>query len=147
RLLLLGDRSLHGGRPAAVLPGGRVRWVCQGIAPPRGTSQAVTDRAPRLPAAAPPGPGRMCGRRAGEGEVVARASGTPAQRSVTGPAGPGSRGLLNRRELLAGLLLVPPAMAGCALGGAGEPSGPDPLVALAEAARADAALAAAAIAA
>ena len=49
--------------------------------------------------------------------------------------------------MLAGLLLVPPALAGCSLGAASGADGPDPLIALADAARADAALAAAAIAA
>jgi HAMP domain-containing protein len=49
--------------------------------------------------------------------------------------------------VLAGLLLLPPAAAGCALGRASGPTEPDPLVALADAARADAALAAAAVAA
>jgi hypothetical protein len=53
---------------------------------------------------------------------------------------------LSRRRVLAGLLLLPPAVAGCALGSS-APDGPDPLIALADAARADAALAAAAIAA
>ena len=42
---------------------------------------------------------------------------------------------------------LPPAVAGCALGGPPGPSRADPLIALADAARADAALAAAAIAA
>jgi hypothetical protein len=77
---------------------------------------------------------------------VTGASGTPAEPSVAGPAGPGSRVVLSRRRLLAGLLFVPPAMAGCSLADAAGPTGPDPLVALADAARADAALAAAAIA-
>ncbi len=57
-------------------------------------------------------------------------------------AAPGSR--LTRRRLLVGLLLIPPAVSGCAL----DPSTrqpPDPLIALAAAARADAALATAAI--
>ncbi|GAA5130550.1 hypothetical protein [Pseudonocardia adelaidensis] len=53
----------------------------------------------------------------------------------------------SRRRVLAGLLLLPPAVAGCSLGRATGPSGPDPLIALADAARADAALAAAAVAA
>ncbi len=53
----------------------------------------------------------------------------------------------SRRRVLAGLLLLPPAVAGCALGRAGGPTGPDPLIALADAARADAALAAVAVAA
>jgi hypothetical protein len=47
--------------------------------------------------------------------------------------------------VLAGLLLLPPVVAGCALGR--TPTGPDPLIALADAARADAALATAAVAA
>jgi hypothetical protein len=54
---------------------------------------------------------------------------------------------LSRRRVLAGLLLLPPAVAGCALGRAAGPTEPDPLIALADAARADAALAAAAVAA
>ncbi|HYH33332.1 MAG TPA: hypothetical protein VD903_23415 [Pseudonocardia sp.] len=53
----------------------------------------------------------------------------------------------SRRRLLAGLLLVPPALAGCSLGTASGRDEPDPLIALADAARADAALAAAAVAA
>jgi hypothetical protein len=53
----------------------------------------------------------------------------------------------SRRRVLAGLLLLPPAVAGCALGRAAGPDAPDPLIALADAARADAALAAAAVAA
>jgi hypothetical protein len=53
----------------------------------------------------------------------------------------------SRRRVLAGLLLLPPAVAGCALGRAAGPTEPDPLIALADAARADAALAAAAVAA
>jgi hypothetical protein len=56
-------------------------------------------------------------------------------------------GALSRRRVLAGLLLLPPAVAGCALGRAAGPTGPDPLIALADAARADAALATAAVAA
>ncbi|TQM44287.1 hypothetical protein [Pseudonocardia cypriaca] len=55
--------------------------------------------------------------------------------------------VLSRRRVLAGLLLLPPAVAGCALGRAAGPAEPDPLIALADAARADAALAAAAVAA
>lgn len=51
-----------------------------------------------------------------------------------------------RRRVLAGALLLAPALAGCSLGG-GADDPPDPLIALADAARADAALAAAAIAA
>lgn len=52
---------------------------------------------------------------------------------------------LSRRRLLATMVLVPPALAACSVGGAARPDGPDPLVALAAAARRDAALAAAAI--
>ena len=52
-----------------------------------------------------------------------------------------------RRRALAGLLLIPPALSGCALGAAGPQRPADPLIALADAARTDAALAAAAIAA
>lgn len=48
---------------------------------------------------------------------------------------------LTRRRVLAGALLAVPAVAGCSLGGADDP--PDPLIALADAARSDAALAAA----
>lgn len=55
--------------------------------------------------------------------------------------------VLSRRRLLGGLLLVPPAVAGCAWFGPVQDAGPDPLIALADAARADATLAAAAIAA
>ena len=50
-----------------------------------------------------------------------------------------------RRRLLTALLLVPPALAACAPSRSAQADGPDPLVALAEAARADAALAAAVI--
>lgn len=49
--------------------------------------------------------------------------------------------------MLAGLLFLPPALAGCGLGGGSGSDEPDPLIALADAARADAALAAAAVAA
>jgi hypothetical protein len=49
---------------------------------------------------------------------------------------------LSRRQVLAGLLLLPPAVAGCGLVTASGPTEPDPLIALADAARADAALAA-----
>lgn len=56
-------------------------------------------------------------------------------------------GSVSRRRVLAGLLLLPPAVAGCGLGGASGADEPDPLIALADAARADAALAAAAVAA
>lgn len=52
-----------------------------------------------------------------------------------------------RRRVLAGALLAVPALAGCSLTGGGADEPPDPLIALADAARADAALAAAAIAA
>lgn len=58
-----------------------------------------------------------------------------------------SRAAWSRRRVLAGLLLLPPAVAGCALGRTAGPTEPDPLIALADAARADAALAAAAVAA
>jgi hypothetical protein len=61
--------------------------------------------------------------------------------------GAGPRTTWTRRRVLAGLLLLPPAVAGCSLGGSSRPTGPDPLIALAVAARADAALAAAAVAA
>ena len=54
-------------------------------------------------------------------------------------------GAVSRRRVLAGLLLLPPAVAGCALGRAAGPTEPDPLIALADAARADAALARAAV--
>jgi len=78
---------------------------------------------------------------------VAGASRTAADPPVPGhSAGPSPRGPLSRRRMLAGLLLVPPALAGCSLGRASDPTGPDPLIALADAARADAALAAAAMA-
>jgi hypothetical protein len=50
-----------------------------------------------------------------------------------------------RRRALVGLLLIPPALSGCALGGATARRPPDPLIALADAARADAVLATAAI--
>jgi hypothetical protein len=59
----------------------------------------------------------------------------------------GGAGRIARRQVLAGLLLLPPAVAGCSLGPASGPTEPDPLIALAAAARADAALAAAAVAA
>ncbi|GAA1318440.1 hypothetical protein [Pseudonocardia xinjiangensis] len=62
------------------------------------------------------------------------------------PSGPASVPGISRRRVLAGLLLLPPALAGCSIG-AGAGDGPDPLIALAEAARSDAALAAAAVAA
>lgn len=52
---------------------------------------------------------------------------------------------LSRRRVLAALALAPMAVAGCAL--ERTPDGPDPLLALADAARADAALAAAVVAA
>ena len=60
------------------------------------------------------------------------------------PTAPGSG--ISRRRALAGLLLIPPAVSGCALGRPGSPRPVDPLLALADAARADAALATAAIA-
>jgi hypothetical protein len=60
---------------------------------------------------------------------------------VVGAPGPG----IPRRRILVGLLLVPPAVSGCALGAASRPRAIDPLIALADAARADAALAAAAV--
>jgi hypothetical protein len=66
---------------------------------------------------------------------------------VGAPSGPGCGLGISRRSLLAGLLLVPPAVAGCSIGGSTGPTGPDPLIALADTARADAALAAAAVAA
>lgn len=52
---------------------------------------------------------------------------------------------ITRRHLLVGLLLVPPALGACSAVGAGNPDEPDPLIALADAARADATLAAAAV--
>ena len=54
---------------------------------------------------------------------------------------------LTRRGLLAALLLVPPALAACAPTRSSQAAAPDALIALASAARADAALAAAVIAA
>lgn len=54
---------------------------------------------------------------------------------------------ITRRRALAGLLLAPPALAACSLVSPGTPAAVDPLIALADAARADAATAAAAIAA
>jgi hypothetical protein len=54
-------------------------------------------------------------------------------------------GALSRRRLLAGMLLAPPALAGCSLGASTKDTGPDPLIALAGSARADAALVTAAI--
>jgi hypothetical protein len=68
-----------------------------------------------------------------------------ASRTAAVPVGPERRTAWSRRRLLAGLLLVPPALAGCSLGGASGTDEPDPLIALADAARADAALAAAAL--
>jgi hypothetical protein len=56
-------------------------------------------------------------------------------------------GAFSRRRLLAGLLLVPPALTGCSLGALSRDTAPDPLIALADAARADAALVAALVAA
>jgi hypothetical protein len=70
-----------------------------------------------------------------------------ASRSAAVPAGQGPPTAWSRRRLLAGLLLVPPAVAGCSLGSDPGSDEPDPLIALADAARADAALAAAALAA
>ncbi len=54
-------------------------------------------------------------------------------------------GALSRRRLLAGMLLAPPALAGCSLGSSTKDTAPDPLIALADAARADAALVAAVV--
>jgi hypothetical protein len=54
--------------------------------------------------------------------------------------------LLDRRRMLA-LLVLTPALGACGPGTLRTPKGPDPLIALADAARADAALAAAAVAA
>jgi hypothetical protein len=59
--------------------------------------------------------------------------------------GPIPRSGLTRRRVLAGALLAVPALAGCSLGGTDDP--PDPLIALADAARSDAALAGAVVAA
>ncbi|WP_143517285.1 hypothetical protein [Pseudonocardia sp. MH-G8] len=67
--------------------------------------------------------------------------------AATVPAGQDPRTVWSRRRLLAGLLLVPPALAGCSLIPGSGSDEPDPLIALADAARADAALAAAAVAA
>lgn len=53
--------------------------------------------------------------------------------------------VLSRRRLLVGLLAGPPTLAACSLGGSAERALPDPLIALAGAARADAALALAAL--
>jgi hypothetical protein len=64
---------------------------------------------------------------------------------VNAPSGPAAAPGITRRQMLAGLLLLPPALAGCST--ADVPEGPDPLIALADAARTDAALATAAIAA
>jgi hypothetical protein len=52
---------------------------------------------------------------------------------------------ITRRQLITALLLLPPALAGCAIGTSAQ-EGPDPLIALADAARNDVALAATAIA-
>jgi hypothetical protein len=52
---------------------------------------------------------------------------------------------ITRRQLIIGILLLPPALTGCSLR-TGAQTGPDPLIALADAARADVALAAAALA-
>lgn len=57
--------------------------------------------------------------------------------------GPGPR--LSRRRVLGGVLLAPVALGACSPVGPIEPPAPDPLLALAEMARADAALAAAAV--
>jgi hypothetical protein len=54
---------------------------------------------------------------------------------------------LTRRALLSALLLVPPALAACAPSRSAQAEAPDPLIALAASARADATLAAAVIAA
>jgi hypothetical protein len=62
---------------------------------------------------------------------------------VRAPTGPATSPGITRRQVLAGLLLLPPALAGCSA--ARAPQGPDPLIALADAARTDAALATAAI--
>jgi hypothetical protein len=62
---------------------------------------------------------------------------------VRAPIGPATSPGISRRQVLAGLLLLPPALAGCST--ARVPQGPDPLIALADAARTDAALATAAI--
>ena len=60
---------------------------------------------------------------------------------------PGSASVpgISRRQLITGLLLLPPVLAGCALGTDAQ-AGPDPLIALADAARGDVALAATALA-
>ncbi|MHA6625970.1 hypothetical protein ACU61A_11100 [Pseudonocardia sichuanensis] len=70
-----------------------------------------------------------------------------ASRSAAPPSGREPRTAWSRRRLLAALLLVPPALAGCSLATGSGSDEPDPLIALADAARADAALAAAALAA
>lgn len=54
---------------------------------------------------------------------------------------------MTRRRLLTAMLLAPPALVACAPARSAQGSAPDPLIALATAARADAALAAAVIAA
>ncbi len=54
---------------------------------------------------------------------------------------------MSRRTILTGLLLAAPALAGCSVGSGSRSVPPDPLIALAAAARADAALAAATMAA
>lgn len=54
-------------------------------------------------------------------------------------------GALSRRRLLAGMLLAPPLLAGCSLGSSTKDTGPDPLIALADSARADAVLVAAVV--
>jgi hypothetical protein len=68
-----------------------------------------------------------------------------AVRSEGGVVLPAPGSGISRRRALAGLLLVPAAVSGCATGRSGTPRPEDPLRALADAARADAALAAAAI--
>jgi hypothetical protein len=64
---------------------------------------------------------------------------------VRAPSGQTFTPGVTRRRVLAGLLLLPPALASCSIRAADD--GPDPLIALADAARNDAALAAAAVAA
>jgi len=73
------------------------------------------------------------------GRAEARAQAPASTRSLTRA--------LTRRSLLVALLLAPPAVAGCAPSRSTQAEAPDPLVALAAAARADATLAAAVIAA
>lgn len=78
----------------------------------------------------------------GEGALSPRSARSSAPSSARS-----SRPALSRRRLLAGMLLAPPALAGCSFGSSTKDPGPDPLIALAAAARADAALAAAVVAA